>query len=216
MATVRGNLHPAGPDWWPPTKRPRASPGGLIAASVMYFPRQEAVRPCWRTSPPLGGTLGVPELPGVSCIQGMHACSWYWGSEVLGCRTFPLEIQSSAGLRMHLYPRSPGPRLAGSPAGHVLPQCPGFGHWVSYCCVVLVFGSRFCGDPAVPGRCLGCVCLGLGFGFAPPLLARVCGACVRGWVPREPRHSWLGSRMCVFEYGFWLRSAIPGWGSWCV
>ena len=26
-----GDLHPARPDWWPPTKRPRASTGGLIA-----------------------------------------------------------------------------------------------------------------------------------------------------------------------------------------
>ena len=24
-----GGLHPARPDWWPPTKRPRATPGGL-------------------------------------------------------------------------------------------------------------------------------------------------------------------------------------------
>ena len=37
----------------------------------------------------------------------MHACSWYWGSEVLGCRTLCLESQSSAGLRMQPYPRSP-------------------------------------------------------------------------------------------------------------
>ena len=44
-----GGLHPAGPDCWPPTKRPRATPGGLIAA----------VPPCLRTSPPLGGTLEV-------------------------------------------------------------------------------------------------------------------------------------------------------------
>ena len=29
-----GSLVPARPDWWPPTKRPRATPGGLIAASV--------------------------------------------------------------------------------------------------------------------------------------------------------------------------------------
>ena len=29
-----GGLHPARPHWWPPTKRPRATPGGLFAASV--------------------------------------------------------------------------------------------------------------------------------------------------------------------------------------
>ena len=26
-----GGLDPARPDWWPPAKRPRATPGGLIA-----------------------------------------------------------------------------------------------------------------------------------------------------------------------------------------
>ena len=34
-----------------------------------------------------------------------------------------------------------GSRLAGSPAWHGLPQCPGCGHWVSYCCAAFVFGS---------------------------------------------------------------------------
>ena len=29
-----GGLHPARPDCWPPTKRPRATPGGLITGSV--------------------------------------------------------------------------------------------------------------------------------------------------------------------------------------
>ena len=57
--------------------------------------------------------------------------------------------------------------LAGSPAWHRLPQCPGYGHWVSYCCVACVFGSG--------------LCLGSGVGCAPPLLAGVLGcvcACV--------------------------------------
>ena len=35
-------------------------------------------------------------------------CSWYLGSEVLGCRTLRLESQSSAGHRMQPYPPSPG------------------------------------------------------------------------------------------------------------
>ena len=92
--------------------------------------------------------------------------------------------------------------------------------------------------PATPGwgvRC-GCVCLGLGFGCAPPLLAGVLGCaclCVRSactptllaWpcgvgvcAPARalagPRHSWLGcaSRLCVLGLGFRLRSATPGWG----
>ena len=54
-----GGLHPARPDCSPPTKRPRATPGGLIAASVTCLSRREGVPPCLRTSPPLGGTLEV-------------------------------------------------------------------------------------------------------------------------------------------------------------
>ena len=54
-----GGLQPARPDCWPPTKRPRATPGGLIAASVTCLSRLEGVPPCLRTSPPLGGTLEV-------------------------------------------------------------------------------------------------------------------------------------------------------------
>ena len=54
-----GGLHPARPDCWPPTKRPRATPGGLIAAGVTCLSRLEGVPPCLRTSPPLGGTLEI-------------------------------------------------------------------------------------------------------------------------------------------------------------
>ena len=77
-----------------------------------------------------------------------------------------------------------GSRFAGSPAWHRLPQCPGDGHWVSYCCVAFVFGSGFClgsgfGKPANPGWRLGWVCLGTGCGFAPPFPAGICGVCGR-------------------------------------
>ena len=61
------------------------------------------------------------------------ALSWYLGSEVLACRTLSLESQSSASLRMQ--PPGSGSRLARSPAWRGLPQCPGYGHWVSYCVV---------------------------------------------------------------------------------
>ena len=54
-----GGLHPARPEWWPPTKRPQAGPGGLIAARVTNVSRREGVLPCLRTSSPLGGTLGA-------------------------------------------------------------------------------------------------------------------------------------------------------------
>ena len=74
-------------------------------------------------------------------------------------------------------------RLAGSPAWHGLPQCPGCGHWVSYCCVAFVFGSGWrlgAGfvNPASPGWGVGWVCLGTVCGVVP-LVSAVCG--VRGW-----------------------------------
>ena len=76
--------------------------------------------------------------------------------------------------------------------------------------------------PATPGwgaRC-GCVCLGSGFGCAPPLLPGVLGCvCARVRAPLAPRHSWLGCAVwvCVFGLGFRLRPATPGWGVWvCV
>ena len=71
--------------------------------------------------------------------------------------------------------------------------------------------------PATPGwavRC-GCVCLGSGFGCAPPLLAGVLGCvCACVCAPLVPRHSWLGCAVwvCVLGLGFWLRPATPGWG----
>ena len=47
-----GGLHPARLVCWPPTKRPRATPGGLIAASVTCLFRREGVlRFCARPLP---------------------------------------------------------------------------------------------------------------------------------------------------------------------
>ena len=95
--------------------------------------------------------------------------------------------------------------------------------------------------PATPGWGVRrvCVCLGSGFGCAPPLLAGVLGCvcvCVRApFVPRHswlgcavwvcavsapvsaaPRHSWLGSwGVCVFVGALRLYSATPGWGVRC-
>ena len=85
------------------------------------------------------------------------------------------------------------------------------------CWAVCVFVCALRLYPATPRpgvRC-GCVCLGSGFGCAPPLLAEVFGrvcACVHA--PLVPRHSWLGcvAWVCVFGLGFWLRPATPGWG----
>ena len=74
-----------------------------------------------------------------------------------------------------------------------------------------------CLHPATPGwhaRC-GCVCLGSGFGCAPPLLARVLGCvCAGVGALLAPRHSWLGCApwVCVFGLGFVLHPATHVWG----
>ena len=123
---------------------------------------------------------GVPRRLGVA-----NSASSQKAAQALGCTLTPVS----------------GSRLAGSPAWHGLPRCPGYGHSVSYCCVSLLFGSGFC--------------LGLGLGCAPPLLAGVLGCvCVCVRAPLGPRHPWLGCAMwsCVLALGFWLRPAAPGWG----
>ena len=88
--------------------------------------------------------------------------------------------------------------------------------WLGCAVWVLVFGLGFRLRPATPGWGVrrGCVCLRSGFGCAPPLLAGLLG-CVCAGVPAllVPRHSWLGCAVWVwvFELGFRLRPAIPGW-----
>ena len=76
-----GGLHPARPDWWSPTKGPRATPGGLIAASVTCLSCRQGVPPCLRTSPPLGGTL-VVDRTSWGIVFPRHACMFL----VLGFR----------------------------------------------------------------------------------------------------------------------------------
>ena len=83
------------------------------------------------------------------------------------------------GVCLHIS-RCPFSRWAAFPG---LPQCPGCGHWASYCCAAFVFGSglRLAAglvDPVSPGWGLGRVCLGTVCGVVL-LLPAVCG--VRGW-----------------------------------
>ena len=85
------------------------------------------------------------------------------------------------------------------------------------CCGVCVFVCLLHLYPGTPGWGVrrGCVCLGLGFGCALPLLAGVLGCvCVRVPAPLVPRHSWLGCvvYVCVFRLMFRLRPATPGLG----
>ena len=84
----------------------------------------------------------------------------------------------------------------------------GFGASVAVCALCLY--------PAIPDPGVRCefVCLGSGFGCAPPLLAGVLGCvCVFVRALLVPRHSWLGCAVwvCVLGLGFRLRPATPGW-----
>ena len=141
------------------------------------------------------------------------------------------------GLRFRLRPATPGsvvgvcvclcarsactpPLLAGLCAVGVCPLAWGSAaprhFWQgSWGVCVLVCPLRLYPATAGWGVWCGCVCLGSGFGCAPPLLAGVLGCvCVRVPALLVPRHSWLGCAvwLCVLGLGFWLRPATLGWG----
>ena len=130
----------------------------------------------------------------------MHACSCYWGSEELGCRTLRIESQRSAGLRMQPYPGAPG---------LIWP-----GHLHGTGCL-----SARAADTGFP-TIVWHWCLGLGFAITLPILAGVLGGCA--WVRDffSSLHSWLGFVMCAVRRGFWLarRHSWPRFGgvSSCV
>ena len=68
----RGALHLARPDWWPPTKPPRAAPGGLIAAGggtchARRVYSHACARPCFGWSP-----RGSPNFLAYSIPKACH------------------------------------------------------------------------------------------------------------------------------------------------
>ena len=176
-------------------------------------------------------------LPLLAGVCGVVVCGWVrvpaaprhsW----LGCA--PSVCMFGLGFRLH--PATPGwgvglyvcwcgrsactpPLMAGVRAVHVCvwarvsaaPRHSWLGCWAV--CVLVCVPSLY---PATPGwgvRC-GCVCLGSGFGCAPPLLAGVFGCvCASVRAPPLPCLSWPGCAawVCVLELGFWLRPATPGW-----
>ena len=177
--------------------------------------------------PPLAGVLGCVCAPVRALLVPRHS--------LLGCAVWACVL----GLGFRLRPATPGwgvgvcvRSCAGSACtppllGRVYSAgvCP----WVRVSAAprhswlgcrgvcVLVCALRL--YPATPGWVVlcGCVCLGSGFGCAPPLLARVFGCvCVCVRAPPVPRHSWLGCVVwvCVLGLGFQLRPTTPGWGVW--
>ena len=96
------------------------------------------------------------------------------------------------------------------------PATPGWGVGVCMCSCA----RSACTPPLLAGVCRsGCLCLGPGFGCAPPLQARVLGCVsVRVRSPLPPRHSWLGIAVwvCVGGLRSQLRPATADSGVWGV
>ena len=141
----------------------------------------------------LGSSLGCapPLLAGVlgclcACVRAPHVPPNSW----LGCAALVCVPGVGFGLR----PATPG--------------------WAVGVCVFVCALRLYAATPGWAVRC-GCVCLGSGFGSAPPLLAGVLGCgCVRVRALLVPRHSWLACALwvCVLGLGSRLRPAISVWG----
>ena len=190
--------------------------------------------------------------PLLAGVCGVGVCALAWVSAALrhswlGCWGVCVLVRP-----LRLYPATPGWGVRRGVCElwlgfRLRPATPGWGVGVFVCsCVHSActppFLAGVCGAlrlyPATPGwgvRC-GCVCFGLGFGCAPPLLgwgvgvcvcscarsactppllAGVCGVgvCALAWVSAAPRHSWLGCwGVCVFVCALRFYPATPGWG----
>ena len=162
----------------------------------------------------------VPGLWTLGFLLLRGACVWVWVVLGLGFRLRPTTPGWPVRLcvRLCAYSACTVPLLGGVCGVGVCawvrvsaaPRHSWLGCW-GFC--LLVCALRF--QPATPGWGVqsGCVCVGLGFGCAPPLLAWVSGCvCVCGGAPLVLRHSWLGCAVwvCVLGLGFRLCPATPG------
>ena len=221
--------------------RPRPAPSGWGVGVCVFL----CMPPLYSATPGLGVRWGWGSLSsGFGCpprlLAGLLGCVCAGVGAQLAPRHSWLGCAPCAcvfGLGSRLRPATPGwgvglcvcccgssacnpPLLAGVRAVGVCVRAPvsaarrlsWLGCW-AVCllvCVPLLY-------PATPGWGVwcGCVCLGSGFGCAPPLLAGVLGCvCAGVRAPPVPRLSWLGCAawVCVLGLGFWLRPATPGWG----
>ena len=155
------------------------------------------------------GTRGRAVRCGCVCLGLGVACAPSFLTGLLGC--------VCVCVRVPLAPRQSWLRCAVwvCVLGLEFWQCHATPGWHGGVCVCLSASSA-CRprNPRFRARC-GCVCLGSGFGSAPPILAGVLGSvCVCVRAPPVPRHSWLGCALwvCVLGLRCRLRPAIPGWG----
>ena len=195
-----------------------ATPGWGVGVCVCFGPVPLVPRHSWLTCAAWVCVLGLgsrlrPATPGWDvglcvCLCACSACT-------------PPILAGVCGVGVCVWAR-----VSAAPRQSWL-GCPGLCVLV---CMLLLY-------PANPGwgvRC-GCVCLGWGFGCAPPLragvlgcaclfacspctpplLAGVCGVGVCVWVrvSAAPRHPWLGCwGVCVLVCALRLYPTTPGWG----
>ena len=97
----------------------------------------------------------------------------------------------------------------------LFPATPGWGVW----CVCVCLGSGFGCAPPLPAGVFGCVCVRVRTPLVPRHSWLGCsGVCVCAWarVLAPPRHSWVGCwGVCVFVCPLRLLPATPGWGVRC-
>ena len=175
--------------------------------------------------PLLAGGLGCAGLfarsactpPLLAGVCGVGVCAWARVSAAprhswLGCAVWVCVL----GLRFRLRPATPGWGVGVLCvlvcALRLYPATPGWGVRCGRVCLGSGYG---CAPPLLAGV-LGCACWCAHSACTPPLLAGVCGVnvCARARVSAAPRHSWLGCAVwvCVLGLGFWLRPATPGRG----
>ena len=217
-----------------------ATPGWGVRCGCVCFASGLSCAP-----PLLAGVLGVcfmcllrlcPATPGCGvrrgcvCLGSGFGCAPQLRAGVLGCvcvraRAPLVPRHTWLGCAVWVGVLGLGLRLR--------PASPGWGIGVCVCALCLYSATPGCG--VLCGR----VCLGSGFGCAPPLLAGVLGClcvcvcaalvprhswllccvgvCARAWVSVAPCHPWLGCwAVCVLVCALRLCPATPGWGVRCV
>ena len=87
-----GDLHLPRTDWWPPTKRPQATPGGLIAAVLGHVPsfgRDPRGSPDFLAYPVPKACMHVLGTGSPRCLGVARSASSFKAAQALGCSLTP-------------------------------------------------------------------------------------------------------------------------------